>query len=266
MRTKNLPLALAFSTTFLTGCMTTTNMGLSGIDRKQFMLIPSQEYFIEANKGYNAMMIQYKQQGVLDRKPEITKRVVNIAKKITAQVEEIKPKTAQWTWEMHVINTTTINAFCTGEGKMAVFEGMISTLKLTDDELAAIIGHEISHALLEHGRERASRDLVTNLAVGQIGGNAQILAYFGTKLGLSLPHSRKQESEADLLGLQIAAKAGYNPNAAITLWKKFGELNKGSNNKLSELLSTHPIPDERMKALELAAPKFMPYYLASKYN
>ena len=256
--------SLAMSATFLTGCMTTTNMDLSGVKRKQFMLFPATEYFNEANSAYNQMMQQYRNQGVLDRKPQITNRAVNIAKKITAQVEQIKPDTKTWTWEMHVINLTTVNAFCTGQGKMAVFEGMITTLNLNDDELAAIIGHEIAHALLEHGRERASRDIITNLAIGQIGGNAQVYAAYAAKLGLSLPFSRSQESEADLLGLQIAAKAGYNPAAAVSLWGKVGSLNKGSNNKLSGILSTHPIPADRMKTLEEAVPRFMPFYLQNR--
>ncbi len=259
-------LVLTLSCMFLSGCMTTTNFQLSGIQRKQFMLIPSSEYFTQANQNYQNLMNGYKNKGVLDRKPDMTKRVLTIAQRITAQVETIKPATKDWTWEMHVINTSTVNAFCTGQGKMAVFQGMITTLNLTDDELAAIIGHEIAHALLEHGRERASTDLVTNLALGQIGGDAQTITYYVSKLGLSLPFSRHQESEADLLGLQIAAKAGYNPNAAISLWAKMGELQKGSNNKLSGLLSTHPIPAERMKALALAAPKFMPFYLEHKYK
>lgn len=263
---KRFIIGLVCTTTMLTGCMTTTNFGLSGVDRKQFLLIPSTEYFNEANQNYQSMMMQYRNQGVLDRKPAVTKRVVTIAQRITAQVESIKPASKNWTWEMHVINTTTVNAFCTGQGKMAVFEGMINTLQLTDDELAAIIGHEIAHALLEHGRERSSRDLLTNLALSQIGGNAQTIAAYASKLGLALPFSRHQESEADLLGLQIAAKAGYNPNAAISLWDKMGKLQAGSNNKIAGLLSTHPIPEERMKALALAAPQFMPFYLQHKYK
>ncbi|HAV3441590.1 M48 family metallopeptidase [Acinetobacter baumannii] len=262
----NKALSVILISSVLSGCMTTIQNSASGLSRKQFLLIPSQDYYIEANKGYVVLMNNYKNSGALDRKPELTKRVVNIAKKITAQVQDIKPETNQWTWELHVINTTTINAFCVGQGKMAIFEGMIKTLNLNDDEIAAIIGHEIAHALLEHGREKASRNLVSDLALGQIGGNAQILAYFGTKLGLTLPHSRSQESEEDLLGLEIAAKAGFNPDAAITLWKKVGDQQKGQNNKLSQMLSTHPMPQKRMEDLALAAPKFRPFYLATLHK
>ena len=140
----------------------------------------------------------------------------------------------------------------------------LTKLKLSDDELAAIIGHEISHALLEHGRERASRDLVANIIISKINGNGQAIAYYASQLGLALPFNRSQESEADLLGLKIAAKAGYNPKAAITLWQKFGQIDKNSNNKLLGMLSTHPLPEKRMNDLKAAVPQFMRVEFYSK--
>lgn len=254
------------SISLLTGCVTTTNLNVSGVDRKQFMLYPSADYFSETHAHYRQMIEGYRQKGILDNKPEMSQRVLNITKKLSVQVVDIKPEIKNWRWEVHVINTSEPNAFCTGQGKIGVYEGVITQLKLTDDELAAIIGHEIAHALLEHGRERASRELVTNMFLGKISGSGQALAYYATKLGLTLPFNRSQESEADLLGLQIAAKAGYNPKAAITLWQKFAKLDENSNNKIMGMLSTHPLPDKRMKDLALAIPKFMPYYLETKSN
>lgn len=251
---------LILTMALMTGCVTTTNLDKSGINRKQFMLYPSSEYFKETSMSYAQMMTSYRNQGLLDNKPEMSKRVLGIAKKITAQVADIKPEVKNWKWEIHVINTGEPNAFCTGQGKMGVYEGVITKLKLTDDEVAAIIGHEIAHALLEHGRERASRDLVANIIISKINGNGQAIAYYASQLGLALPFNRSQESEADLLGLKIAAKAGYNPKAAITLWQKFGQIDKNSNNKLLGMLSTHPLPEKRMNDLKAAVPQFMPYY------
>lgn len=261
---KKLLLGIACSAMLFTGCATTTNFNASGVDRKQLMLYPSADYFTQTHANYRQMMQGYHAKGVLDNKPEISQRVLNIAKKLSIQVIDIKPEIKNWRWEIHVINTNEPNAFCTGQGKIGVYEGVITQLKLTDDELAAIIGHEIAHALLEHGRERASREMVTNMVLGKINGGGQVLAYYAAQLGLTLPFNRSQESEADLLGLQIAAKAGYNPKAAITLWQKFGKLDAGSNNKIMGMLSTHPLPDKRMKDLSESVPKFMPYYLEAK--
>lgn len=251
-------------TVTLSGCMTTTNFDVSGVKRKQLMLYPSAQYAQETNKYYQDLMNKHRVNRQLDNKPELSQRVLKIAKNITKQVQEIKPETANWKWEIHVINTQEPNAFCAGEGKMGVYEGVITKLKLTDDELAAIIGHEIAHALLEHGRERASRDVLTNVFLSKLDGGGQALGYYLTQLGLSFPFSRSQESEADLLGLQIAAKAGYDPRAAITLWEKFGKLDQSSNNKFLSILSTHPMPDKRKQDLALAAPKFIPFYEAAK--
>lgn len=261
---KKLALGAICSISMLTGCVSTTNLEHSGITRKQFMLYPSSEYFAQTNAGYAQMMAAYNAKGLLDNKPEMSKRVLAIAKQITKQVPDIKPEVKSWKWEIHVINTNEPNAFCTGQGKMGVYEGVITQLKLSDDELAAIIGHEIAHALLEHGRERASRDMVANMIISKINGNGQALAYYASQLGLSLPFNRSQESEADMLGLQIAAQAGYNPKAAITLWQKFGQLDKNSNNKLLGMLSTHPLPEKRMNDLAAAVPKFMPLYYDAK--
>lgn len=265
-RMKKVLLAVLCSTSLFTGCVTTTNLNVSGVDRKQFMLYPSADYFTETHANYRQMIEGYRLKGVLDNKPAVSQRVLDIAKKLSVQVIDIKPEIKNWRWEIHVINTNEPNAFCTGQGKIGVYEGVITKLKLTDDELAAIIGHEIAHALLEHGRERASRELVANMFLGKLNGNGQALAYYATKLGLTLPFNRSQESEADLLGLQIAAKAGYNPKAAITLWQKFAKLDENSNNKVLGMLSTHPLPEKRMQDLSEAIPKFMPYYLEAKAN
>lgn len=261
---KSIIFSMMCCTTLLTGCVSTTNLTQSGITRKQFMLYPTSEYVAETHTSYAKMMQQYQSKGVLDNKPAMSNRVLEIAKNISVQVINIKPDVKNWKWEIHVINTDETNAFCTGQGKMGVYEGVITQLKLTDDELAAIIGHEIAHALLEHGRERASRDIITNLVVGQIGGNGQILAHYASQLGLTLPFNRSQEIEADKLGIQIAARAGYNPKAALTLWKKFAAIDKGANNKLLGMISTHPLPEKRTEELNKVIPQYMPLYYDAK--
>jgi predicted Zn-dependent protease len=163
-----------------------------------------------------------------------------------------------------VIREDTLNAWCMPGGKMAIYSGIIEKLNLTDDEIAEIMGHEISHALLGHGRERMSRAMATQVGV-QLGAvltgvNVNIMAA-AANVALTLPNSREAESEADRYGIELAARAGYNPNAAVSLWEK---MSKAANGQPPQFLSTHPSPDNRIQTLKALVPKMMPLYEAAR--
>jgi predicted Zn-dependent protease len=153
-------------------------------------------------------------------------------------------------------------------GKMAVYSGLIEKLQATDDELAAVMGHEISHALREHSREAISRQMATQTAVGiagalfGIGDLGQGLGNMVADVTLNLPNSRTNEQEADRIGVELAARAGYNPEAAISLWQKMAKLN--SAGAPPKWLSTHPSNEDRIKDIQVYAQKVMPLYTAAK--
>ena len=159
-----------------------------------------------------------------------------------------------------------MNAYAMPGGKIMVYSGLVDRLKLTDAELAAVIGHEISHALREHTRERVSRAYaqqlaLTGLAVATGAGQGTLdLANTIASVTFQLPHSREQESEADIMGLELMARAGYDPNAAVNVWKKMMAAEKSSP---PEFLSTHPAPGNRIAELQAAVPKVMPLYQSS---
>jgi predicted Zn-dependent protease len=173
----------------------------------------------------------------------------------------------QWKWETNVLSSKEVNAWCMPGGKIAVYTGLIEQIKPTDDELAAVMGHEIAHALREHSRERASQELAKSAVIG-IGAAALGLGRPGADLGnalaqvtFSLPFSREHEREADRIGVELAARAGYDPRAAITLWQKMAKLSGGGS---VELLSTHPAPESRIEDLKVYSAKVMPLYESAK--
>ena len=150
---------------------------------------------------------------------------------------------------------------------MAVYTGIIAQLKLSDDELAAIMGHEIAHALREHGRERVSQQMATGVAVGVagallgLGSGGTDLAGMVAQVTFTLPYSRLHEQEADRIGVELAARAGYDPRAAVSVWKKMAQAGGGGP---PEILSTHPSPASRIKDLEVYADRVMPLYQATR--
>jgi predicted Zn-dependent protease len=188
---------------------------------------------------------------------QVTNRLVN-------QAIRVVPDSASWKWEMHVIEDDNVNAWCMPGGKMAVYTGLLNKINPSDDELAQVIGHEISHALLQHGRERMSRAVATNaaLAVGSVATGVNLSGLENVAMvALELPNSRTAESESDKLGIELAARAGYDPNAAITLWQKMARLSGGGSGP--EWLSTHPSDDTRIANLKKLVPSMMPFYVAS---
>lgn len=248
------------------GCASvqTTGAGTVGVERKQYMsgLVSEQALQQEANKQYTALVSQARAQGALDTNTAQTQRVQAITQRLIGQVSVFRPDARQWDWQVHVLNSDEINAWCMPGGKMAVYSGLINTLKPTDDELAAIIGHEMAHALREHSREQVSQQMAAGIglsvlsAVTGISGAADLGSEL-TKVMFTLPNSRTHETEADRIGVELAARAGYDPRAAITLWQKMGAL---GGTRPPELLSTHPSPASRMADLKVAAERVMPLY------
>jgi predicted Zn-dependent protease len=265
--TRLLLIGVAFS---LAACQTveTTKGGAVGIDRDQRMAVSAEDVNASSVKQYAQMMAEAKKKNVLDRDPAQVQRVQAITKRLVAQVGAFRPDAAKWPWEVHVVSLAEVNAWCMPGGKMAIYTGLIDKLNATDDEIAAVMGHEISHALREHARERISRQIGTQMAVGiagalfGIGELGQGLGNMVADVTLNLPNSRLHETEADRIGVELAARAGYDPRAAIRLWEKMAKGSSGG--QPPKWLSTHPSHEDRLADLKVYADKVMPLYSASK--
>ncbi len=192
-------------------------------------------------------------------------RLKYIAERIIPFTPECNSRAAQWRWEVNLIGSRQINAFCMPGGKIAFYYGILSELQLSDDEVAMIMGHEAAHALLEHAREQMGKNTITTGALrlgaalfglGQLGD----LAAQGIGQVASLAYSRSDESEADALGLIMAAKAGYDPRSGVTLWQKMGAAGGGAP---PELLSTHPAGPTRIRDIQSRLPQVLPLYEAA---
>jgi len=270
MRSRTLAFALAgaVAAAALAGCapVRTTQAGAVGVDRSQTMLVPSGEVDKAAAQQYAKTIAAAQQKGLLDRDPATVQRVRTIANRLIVQTGAFRKDAPGWKWEVHVITSDQLNAWCMPGGKMAVYTGLIQKLNLSDDEIAAIMGHEIAHALREHGRERVSQQMATGIAVGVasaalgLGQGGAQLADMVAQVTFTLPNSRLHEQEADRIGVELAARAGYDPRAAVSVWEKMAKAGGGSP---PQFLSTHPSPENRIKDLEVYAAKVMPLYEAA---
>jgi predicted Zn-dependent protease len=255
------------------GCQSvqTTQGGVVGVDRKQSMtsLVSEKEVEQQATQEYSQLMAQAQQKGLLNRNPQEVQRVRAVAQRLIPYTQTFRPDALQWKWEANVLTSKDVNAWCMPGGKIAVYTGLIERLNLTDDELAAVMGHEIAHALREHARERMGRQMATQ--TGTAIGAAALEIFTGIRLDPNLtgtvsqavfvlPNSREAEQEADRIGVELAARAGYDPRAAVTLWQKMG---KAGGNAPPEWLSTHPSNESRLKDLEVYSQKVMPLYQAA---
>lgn len=251
---------------FLVGCSTSTKPGHVGINRSQMFLVSAEQMDKGAALAYTQVLKDAQNKRKLNTNPVATKRVQRISKYLIPQVVAFRDDALNWDWQVNVINDKTINAWCMPGGKIVFYTGIIDSLNLTDAEIAAVMGHEMSHALREHSREKASRDQLKNigiLAVGAATGSQDLmkLANVAATYTFALPFSRKQESEADIMGAELMARAGYNPEAAVNLWRK---MNKLSKNKPAEFMSTHPSNDNRIAKLTEISKDVMPLYESSK--
>lgn len=254
----------------LAACATTTKDSVSGVKRSQFMLLPSGSVDTMSAQAYTQTLKEAQAKKTLNANPAMLARVRGISNRLIAQVGVFRPDAVNWKWEVNVEQNDQLNAYCMPGGKIMVLSGLVEKINATDDELAAVIGHEIAHALREHGRERMSQAYVQQfglqalaaLATGSAAGGAAVQAAgAGSQLFFAMPNGREQEREADKMGLELAARAGFNPDAAVTLWQKMGAQSK---NATPEFFSTHPANENRIADLKALAPKVRPLYEAAK--
>jgi predicted Zn-dependent protease len=248
----------------LAGCQTNPITG-----RQQFMLVTEGAAISESKVAYAAILQPLAKEGKIDSNPATVARVHEITGRLIAQAVKFRPETQSWEWSVKVIDDPkTVNAWCMAGGKMAIYTGLIQQVKPTDDELAQVMGHEISHALAKHTAERMSRAVAMQMGLGALAMTQQNSQYgdltltgaqAAAVLALELPNSRTAESEADRIGIELAAKAGYDPHAAVTLWEKMAKVSGGGKSR-TDFLSTHPAPVKRMETLAGLVPQMMPYY------
>lgn len=262
-------LCVAVAGLALVACETvqTTRSGVVGVDREQRMAVSAESIEQASRQQYAQVIAAAQKKGVLNENPAQVNRVRTISNRIIQQVPAFRPDAARWNWEVNVLTSPEVNAWAMPGGKIAVYTGLIEKLNLTDDELAAVIGHEISHALREHSRERASEQAIAGAGIsilsaaaglGDLGQQGLQYAYMGL---LGLPNSRQHETEADRIGVELAARAGYDPRAAVSLWQKMGQVGSGEPPKF---MSTHPPRAERLSDLTEYSRRVMPLYEQAK--
>lgn len=236
--------------------------------RSQLMLISPEKAIESSKQAYVQTLQPLQEKGKVDSDAQVSRRIRYITGRLIAQAIQLYPHTKDWEWSIKVIDDPeTVNAWCMAGGKMAIYTGLIDKLKATDDEIAQVMGHEISHALANHTAERMSMALASQLglmgvAVAAGGSDYSDLIVGGSAaaatLAITLPNSRTSEAEADEIGIELAARAGFNPRAAASLWKKMGKVGGA---KPPQFLSTHPSPANREETLTTLADKVMVYYL-----
>jgi predicted Zn-dependent protease len=251
--------------TALAGCQTvqTTQPGAVGVERQQSMLLSSNEVNQSAAQAYDQVLAAADKKGQVNQDPVLLERIRRVSKRLIPQTGVFRADAPGWDWEVNLISSKELNAWCMPGGKIAFYTGLIERLKLTDDEVAAIMGHEIAHALREHGRERASQAMAQGIALSIIGAVAGVsrsgmdLTQVVLNVTLNLPNSRAHETEADRIGVELAARAGYDPRAAVNVWEKMA---KAADGAPPEILSTHPAPATRIADLKVYAARVMPLY------
>lgn len=266
---KLIAVVVALSTLGVTAsCQSTTSGGSVGADRKQLLLVSSDQLNQMAAKAYLQLQQESAKKGVLNTDAALTARVRAIAARITPHTRVFRADAPGWKWEVNTITSDQLNAFCMPGGKIMFYTGIIQRLKLTDDEIAVIMGHEIAHALREHSREQVSQAVAAEAAIGigaallGLGDGAANLTGTAYQALVASRFSRGHETEADRIGLELAARGGYDPRAGITLWKKM--LGASQGGRPPEFLSTHPAENRRIQEIEALMPAVLPLYEASR--
>ena len=254
-------LALAVAATGLPA-LAQVEVGNASVMRR---LVPAETLEHAADQQYAELLAQAKAQGALAQpgNPQLA-RLQTIARRLIPPAIAWNPRAKDWQWNVNLIASQQINAFCMPGGKIVFYTGLIEQLKLSDDEIAIVMGHEMAHALREHSREQLAKTQATSVgiqlgaAIFGLGDMGTAAANLGGKL-LTLKFSRSDESDADLVGLEIAARAGYNPQASVSLWQKMGNATGSKQGGLA-FLSTHPSGPARIKELQANVPKVMGLY------
>ncbi|MFW2438489.1 MAG: M48 family metallopeptidase [Arenicellales bacterium] len=249
-----LPLLLAACATSPTG-------------RNQLMMISEESAIVQSAQAYAQTMDDYEKKGQISNDQALIDRVNRITGRLIYEALIMRPDTRNWQWSMQIINDPkTVNAWSMAGGRMALYTGLIEKINPTDDELAQVLAHEISHALAKHTAEKMSVAMATSLgalavAVATDSRTVAMGASTAAIVAITLPNSRTAETEADHIGMELAARAGYDPHAAVTLWQKMSKESGGSS---YDFFSTHPSSGKRIEALDALVPSMMPYYEEQK--
>lgn len=242
----------------MAGCAT------SPTGRHQLMLVSEESSIISSREAYLSTVSELDQAGKIENDPAINARVRIITGRLITEAIKMRADTADWEWSVVVIDDPEmVNAWCMAGGRMAIYTGLLLQIEPSDDELAQVMAHEMSHALAKHTAEKMSVQMAAAIGVAVVGiasdntGVALTGAALTAMLAVTLPNSRAAENEADLIGIELAARAGYDPRAAAALWQKMGENSKSG---MPQFLSTHPNPDNRQARLAKLESKMLPLY------
>jgi Zn-dependent protease with chaperone function len=257
----------AFAAVCISGCATNTITG-----RSQLMMVSEQSAIASSVSAYSRFMGGQSQKGKVESGTPRVQNVKAITDKLIAQAVRFRPDSAAWSWEVQVIDDPkVVNAFCMAGGKMAIYTGFWEKLQATDDEIAAVMGHEIGHALASHTREKMSVGLSAQIGAtvaaallsrgnpGNFAQNQNSMQNLAA-VAVTLPNSREAENEADQIGIELAARAGFDPRGAVSVWQKM----QGQRDKMPEFLSTHPSHETRIQNLSALVPKVDPLYQMAK--
>jgi Zn-dependent protease with chaperone function len=264
MRTWHRAAAAAAVAIGLAGCATSTAPGVTGVTRSQLLLVSSAQINSQAAASYSQVTNLARNKGTLNVNAEMTARTRAVADRLIKEVSTFRTDVSGWHWEVNVLESEQLNAMCLPGGKIVVYSGLIRRLALSDDELAAVMGHEIAHALREHGREKVSQHLLAGSVVQAVANantrNPRLagdVASLGAQLFVLLPFSREMELEADVMGLELMARAGYDPSKASNVWRKMQVA--GATGGV-EFFQTHPSSDRRIAELDAAVAMVLPLY------
>ena len=252
----------------LAGCQTTTTGGAVGAQRSQLLLVPSQQLEKMAAQSYAKLTAEADKKGALNQDNALLARLRAVAERIKPQTAAFRKDALAWKWEVNVTSSKELNAFCMPGGKIMFYSGLTDQLHLTDDEIAVVMGHEIAHALREHSREQVSQAIAAQAVIG-VGAALLGLGQVSSDLANSVyeafvakKFSRNDEAEADRIGLELAARAAFDPRAGVTLWQKMMAASKGA--QPPELFSSHPDSAVRIGQIQSLLPTVMPLYEAAR--